>query len=77
MPNEAYVRVPWATLGRVYRKGPVSGSSSIAIEFYDADGKIGTLKIGRARAVWKPPYGQRGYKLSIEKLGELFEEHGY
>lgn len=75
MAEEAYVSVPWAGVGKVPRHH--GGDTNVEIYFYD-NGKIsGTLKIGRARAVWKPPKGKRGYKLTIVEMAKLFEKHGW
>ncbi len=77
MADEAYLSVPWAELGKVYRKGTRAGSKEIAIEFFNDDGKIGTLKIGRSYIIWKPPHGKKGHKKSIQELSDWLVKEGY
>jgi hypothetical protein len=77
MADTAFLKVPWSTLGRVYEKGSKAGTSSLSIEFFETEGKIGTLKLGRSTVLWKPRNAKKSYRLSIQQMGELFEEQGY
>ena len=52
------------------------GKSDVSFSIRKDSSKIGELRISNDAAVWFPANNSYGYKLSWQKLAELFEEYG-
>ena len=52
------------------------GKADVVFSIKKDSSKLGELRVSNGAAVWFPTSNSYGYKLSWEKLAELFIEHG-
>ncbi len=66
MAKEAYAKLTDVGLG----------NKTVEIKIYDGDEVLGTVLVGKASLIWRPKNKKKGFRLAIEDVGDLAEEHG-